>query len=328
MIGSQRSLTAVQLSRNTLAEVAEAKAPLREAALESFRRRNAVLDAIFYDIGKISIEEARAISPWLAKEGAILIVPPTGQGAVQLCADTEDFFARGGSGIRILTVAGVGSSALGSAAFARNVADACGQPAAAVVSGYGLADLITEAAGGWFWFGGLNRLRHQFEELDALTRGSWSDSPVLHLPEFRVPLERISLDTRTVCELLADRRADFSLLTGHSKGNLVISEALYELEELQGIRAAAVAADIWVVTVSAAIAIPVRFRNVVDVIGDIDWFGALNSTPGVDVEKKCHLSWHHTNTELWFHLPVTQVFSELLRARRIVLDTRREPVRA
>ena len=63
MFGSQRSLASVQFGRNTTAEVSEARAPLREAALEAFRRRNAVLDAFFYDVGKISPDEARTISP-------------------------------------------------------------------------------------------------------------------------------------------------------------------------------------------------------------------------------------------------------------------------
>ena len=43
-----------------------------------------------------------------------------------------------------------------------------GEPVAAVVSGYGLADLATEALGGFFLFGAANSLRHGFEWLDRL----------------------------------------------------------------------------------------------------------------------------------------------------------------
>ena len=143
-------LASAQLERNTPAEVAQAKMPWREAALESWRRRNAVLDAIFYDLKVIHPQEAAALAPWLAREGALLIVPPSGAGMLRMCLDIDDFAGAGGAGTRILAVAGVGSSALGTAAFARNVADAFGEPVAAVVSGYGLADLLTEAAGGWF----------------------------------------------------------------------------------------------------------------------------------------------------------------------------------
>jgi hypothetical protein len=167
---TQRSLATAQLTRNTFKEVLESRTPFREAALESFRRRNAFLDGVFYDIGKVTHEEAVGTAPWLACEGAILIVPPSGGGSLQLCTTVDEFAAAGGRDIRILAVAGVGSSALGAAAFARNVADAFETTVAAVVSGYGLADLLTEALGGWFWFGALNRLRHQFEVLDAISR--------------------------------------------------------------------------------------------------------------------------------------------------------------
>jgi hypothetical protein len=175
MLASQRSLASVQLNRSTTAVIAKSPTPWREAALEAFRRRNAVLDTLFYDVGKVTDEEARRISPWLAKEGAILIVPPTGEGPLELCQTIEEFADKDGHSIRALAVAGVGSSALGSAAFARNVADAFHRPVAAVVSGYGLADVVTEAAGGWFWFGTLNRFRHELEPLDDLSR-RWQTS--------------------------------------------------------------------------------------------------------------------------------------------------------
>ncbi|UWU89130.1 hypothetical protein [Bradyrhizobium sp. CB1015] len=318
MLSTQRSLAAAQLGRNSLKEVVESRAPLREAALESFRRRNAVLDGIFYDIGRITHAEALKTAPWLAREGAILIVPPSDAGSLLLCNTIDDFWNAGGADVRVLAVAGVGSSAIGAAAFARNVADAFRVRVAAVVSGYGLADLLTEALGGWFWFGGLNRLRHQFEALDDMSR-------VLNRPEMlsqaSSPLElgRVSLDTRTVVALLGDRRFNFALVTGHSKGNLVISEALYELEEREAGRA--VPADkFWIVTVSAAVAMPPRYREkIIDVMGTIDGFGALNSTPGISIDKRCSFSWHHTNTDLPWHLPVTKVFRELKEERSLVV---------
>lgn len=49
----------------------------------------------------------------------------------------------------------------------RQCADGLGEP---VVSGYGVADLLTEALGGFFWFGALNSIRHVFEPLDAFTK--------------------------------------------------------------------------------------------------------------------------------------------------------------
>lgn len=306
-------LASVQLKRNTAAEVVQAKAPLREVTLEGYRRRNAVLDAIFYDVGVVTPAEAASVAPWLAREGALLIVPPSGDGALRICPDIEDFATNGGIHTRILAVAGVGSSALGTAAFARNVADAFGEPVAALVSGYGLADMLTEAAGGWFWFGALNRMRHMVEQIDDLARGnkfeiSWPAEPMSPA--------RASLDTRTLCQLLTDRRFHFGLLTGHSKGNLVISEALYALRDEHQDDALG---DLAIVTISAAIAMPPRYRNIIDVMGEVDWFGAMNSNMAISVEYRPRNAWHHTNTELNWHLPVREVMSALRRKPGISL---------
>ena len=314
-------LASVQAGRNTASEVAQAKAPWREALLEGYRRRNAVLDAIFYDIGVVTPSEAASVAPWLAREGALLVVPPSGDGALRICPNIEDFAANGGIHTRILAVAGVGSSALGTAAFARNVADAFGEPVAALVSGYGLADMLTEAAGGWFWFGTLNRIRHMLEGFDELARGNaWEfrnmESAVDASIEAVNPA-RSSLDTRTLCRVLTDPRFRFGLLVGHSKGNLVISEALYALreEERDG-----ELGDLAIVTISAAIAMPPRYRRIIDVMGEVDWFGAMNSNVAINVEYRPRNAWHHTNTELKWHLPVREVMSALRRRPGIALQ--------
>ena len=318
MLASQRSLVSAQLNRNTLTEINESPAPVREAALETFRRRNAFLDAWFYDVGKVAADEAAALSPWLAREGSILIVPPSGAGTLRLCRDIEEFASQGGRDVRALTVAGVGSSALGSAAFARNVADAFGAPVASVVSGYGLADLVTEAAGGWFWFGGLNKWRHDLEVLDEMARRA-SLSPVEETSPAAAHLGNVSLDTRRMYRLLIDPRFKFSLLSGHSKGNLVISEALFAIDNSAQASGHQPEADTWIVTVSAAIFMPPRFGKVIDVMGSIDWFGAFNSRHGIGIEKRSDWSWHHTNTELPLHLPVTATFRELAQTHGLAL---------
>lgn len=276
--------------------------------LEGCRRRNAVLDALFYDVKVISPDETRTLAPWLAHEGALLLVPPTSRGSLSVCPDIDSFAAGGGTRTRILAVAGVGSSALGTAAFARNVADALGEPVAALVSGYGLADMLAEAAGGWLWFGALNRLRHMSEGFGELLRGSAFELKHAGWPN----LAHHSCDTRTLCALLTDGRFRFGLLTGHSKGNFVISEALYALRDAH---ADEHLADIAIVTISAAIAMPPRYRNIIDVMGEADWFGMMNSNAGIGVEYRAKDAGHHTNTELRGHLPVREVMSALLRER-------------
>lgn len=315
MIRTQGSLASIQLGRNTPAEILESEAPLREAALESFRRRNAALDALFYDVRTVTPAEAHRLGPWFAREGALLLVPPTGKGALDVLHSVDDLVANGGRDARALVVAGVGSSALGSAAFARNVADAFDAPVVAVVSGYGLADLLTEAAGGWFWFRTMNGIRHRLEELDHLARAreiGTSDGSLRNVG-------RLSLDTRVVGDLIADRRLRFSLLAGHSKGNLVLSEALFEATRNERRPSGAIDGDTWVVTLSAAIHMPACFERIVDVMGAMDWFGAINSRMGVGIEMRWPNAWHHTNTELPFHLPVRAAFERLIDERRIRL---------
>ncbi|MFV0296097.1 MAG: hypothetical protein ACK5JT_08255 [Hyphomicrobiaceae bacterium] len=310
MFATQATLAATQFTRNSLEEIAESKHPFREISLEGFRRRNAILDAWFYDIGTVTPDEAAKLSPWLAREGAILIVHPSG-GPMELCGNIDAFRKAGGEHVRLLTVAGVGSSALGSAAFARNVADAFEQPTAAVVSGYGLADLASEASGGWFLFRTLNSLRHNLEHFDAIAGPQHTQAPYTSIGTVGQYVHRLSLDTRTVYELLSDKRFKFSLIAGHSKGNLVISEALFQLETLAHPGAHQPDPETFIVTVSAAIHMPSRYTRIVDVIGDVDWFGRINSQRDVDIEERCRLAWHHTNTDIPFHLPVTKTFRKL-----------------
>ncbi len=52
-----------------------------------------------------------------------------------------------------MSITGVGSSALGSVAFAWNLSVALGRPVAAIVPGYGVADVVQQALGGWYGFG-------------------------------------------------------------------------------------------------------------------------------------------------------------------------------
>ena len=111
--------------------------------------------------------------------------------------------------------------------------------------------------------------------------------------------------------ILRDPRFDLQLLTGHSKGNLVLSEALYALLRSDG-PDLPIATDTKILTVSAVIAMPPAFTDIVDVMGQWDWFGAFNSRAGIPVDVSVPQAWHHTNTELLYHLPVTETFRALL----------------
>lgn len=300
------TLSLTQFARSLSLPERLQRSPARNLALEGLRQRNLALDALFYDIKVITPEEAFYISDSLAAEGAIMLVPPSGGAAISLCETVDEFVLRGGDKVRALAVAGIGGSALGAAAFARNVADAIQGPVAVVVSGYGIADVITEAFGGLFFFGHLRGLRPFLQTLDDLAGrpkvGAHSDGSA----------SRTSLDTRTVQALLADPRLSFRLLTGHSKGNLVLSAALHDLCKQDDMRIAELAQNTKIVTIGARIAMPPAFTDVVDVMGAWDWFGEINSRPFIHADRRIPHAWHHTNTDLNGHLPVTSTLREIL----------------
>ena len=210
-----------------------------------------------------------------------------------------------------LAVAGVGSSALGAAAFARNIADALDAPVAAVVSGYGLADVLTEALGGFFLFGALNSLRHGFEKFDNVSkRASLAERSIATIDG----AASLSEDTATVVGLLEDKRFSAKLLVGHSKGNLVISEALYAIQARSQAKANALARRYDIVTISAKIGMPDIFPRVIDVMGQWDGFGALNSRPDIPADIVVPHAWHSTNREFPFAmgLDVRQAFKTVM----------------
>lgn len=275
----------------------------RTSVLGSVQRRNATLDAVFYDVGCITEEELPSLAFWLAREGALLIVPQAGQGQLKVCLDKEDFLKKGGQKVKALAVAGVGSSALGAAAFARNIADALEGPVAAIVSGYGLSDAMTEALGGFFWFGTLNSVRHTFEGFDRITKLFTQSEP--SIPESKRESEwtRLSKDTATLIDLLSDARFKTPYLVGHSKGNLVISEALYTLENRGDLDK--LTKNTRIITISAKIGMPMSFKGrVVDIMGQWDTFGAMNSRSDIPTDLIVTGAWHSTNPDFPFGMGI------------------------
>ncbi len=286
-------------------------APLR-AALLWLEGRNAALDAAFYNIEAIPADDVARLAAWEAPEGAMLLVPPSGKGTVALFSEIQAFLDAGGGEAKALAVAGVGSSAIGSAAFARDIADALGGPVAAVVSGYGLSDALTEALGGFYWFGALNSLRHGFEGLDRLARTlSIRSSPLTSLEADS--FLRLSKDTATLIALFEAPAFQVPLLIGHSKGNLVLSEALYALRKQE--KLGPVAARTQIVTFSAKVGMPAEFiGKVFDVMGQFDSFGALNSRPDIKADFLVPGAGHSTNPKApWgTGIDVTKVLGTIL----------------
>ena len=83
----------------------------------------------------------------------------------------SNFMRAEGRSIKAIVLAGVGSSVLGTAALARNVADYTGWDVAGIVTGYGMSDVVLEGLGGWFYYGGIDRLQFTVDQLVGRTFG-------------------------------------------------------------------------------------------------------------------------------------------------------------
>ncbi len=284
---------------------------MRNAALEPWRLRNAGIDALYYDVKALTSDENFYISDSIASEGLIMIVPPTGGGMLTLCDSVEEFSLRGGRDVRAMAVAGIGGSAIGAAAFARNVADAIDAPVAAVVSGYGLGDIVNEAIGGAFLFGWLGHVRSNLEVIDDVV-GRPKLGAYGKRDEDADANRRTGLDADTVATLLSDPALSFTLITGHSRGNRVIADALYALKASDPGRIETLANTARIVTFGGRIKMPEAFREVIDVVGELDWFGEMNSRPKIAADIKVPFCGHSTNTDMPTALQVTKILGEIV----------------
>ena len=269
---------------------------------------NAVLDEFYYDTSALSDEERTALLEGVHREGTILIVPPKGAGSIVSVAGPSEL-RNLAQPPRIYSISGVGSSDLGAAALARNVADALEQPVAAIVSGYGAADLVSEAMGGWFF--GMQNLWHRL--IDDYFR--WCDcmvaaSMTMVGQDFHETFDyhrSVSRDDEMLVDILSDPSLPVDLLVGHSKGALAIAESLYELERL-GWRPEPF--DPSVVTFGAVVSLPPRIHCKRQFLGSWDWLGGINSRVGVDRTLVAH-GGHHLNTELPGHLDLVEILRSL-----------------
>jgi hypothetical protein len=114
-----------------------------ESAVLQLPAENAVIDNFFYDTASLTIEEKAKLAPLVDREGSIIVVPPSNSNRqIRHYKSPLRFMNKEGPTICAIAVAGVGSSALGTAALARNIADALNTDVAGIVTGYGLSDVM------------------------------------------------------------------------------------------------------------------------------------------------------------------------------------------
>lgn len=288
------------------------------------RLRNTALDAVFYDVGSLTALEMTQLLFLNAQKGSVIVVSPTqAKNPIRYYQRALRFIAREGDRIRAISVAGVGSSVIGAAALARNVADALDEEVAAIVTGYGVADVLNEALGGAFVYGLSDAIRRASEDMLQWLVKPMSKTPPLRgeltipsdlldpsSPGFGLPGDE---DTTTLADILLSHPKKLDLLVGHSKGSLIIDAALEDYVSGMEGDASPLYHRLKVVTLGAVSDIPDRFP-VAQYLGGLDWFGGLNSRPDL-LRTNLPGALHHLNRQLPYHVDAIEVLRAFRSAR-------------
>lgn len=250
-------------------------------------------------------------------EGVILVIDSHRAPFVQRYSDVKEFLAAivptPGDGsaesatarpVEIISVTGVGSSALGSAAFAWNISESLRRPVAAIVPGYGLADIVPQALGGWFGFGVHDFVRRCAQQflLQAMpqvaTIGRHLSSTILGEQAFQSGTPESDVLHQILLQAPQIKR-----LYGHSKGALCIQNAVRGLP--------AERYDSLHVTTFGCVVQEETAADYNQIMGDIDALGQLNSWG--NWPEQWIKSWHSTNTMLPLTMPIADLVKKDVR---------------
>lgn len=303
--------------------------------LAGLKQRNELFDTLFYDVDALSQAEKDALSPMAEQESSLIVVPPTGANREIAHFYGLDAFLEGKDssgtplkdGLRIVALAGVGSSVLGTAALARNVADVYGEDVLGIVTGYGAADMLEEAMGGWFFYGAIDQADHMMRKTaqfwqetaqawrEMLTpqskqmraRGLAAPAPT----EIKTPHHRKRYtDVEELIRMLEEGHLpQLEMLVGHSKGSLLIDFAVETLVDSDSVNKDAYFDKLKLVTFGAVTDLPSQFEHRYQFIGSLDSFGGMNSRLDVPHET-VDGAWHHLNEKLPFHMPLKKVLAQ------------------
>jgi hypothetical protein len=299
----------------------ELQQPFVEPLLRMFRFTNTALDSLFYDV--------EALRSSLLAKGTLIDTSPATRSAshpfdsLDLSALTnpsgsimvvdanvapyirppfhEMFqffdFANGpdGAALHTLAITGVGSSAYGAVAFAWDVSTALGEPVAAVVPGYGLADVVPQALGGWFGFeayDALQTLTQSFlarfaPSLALIGKDLARTTPGHAHASTGAPVFRHGSAASDDVHAILQQVPRITRVIGHSKGALAIENALRSLPAERTERLA-------VITFGCVISEQLVRTKYAQYLGWLDTLGILNSWWHVPESRP--LAHHSTNT--------------------------------
>lgn len=244
-------------------------------------------------------------------EGAILGVDAKNSPHIRRFYNVNAFLDKDTGGVPLveaISVSGVGSSALGSAALAWNVSTALGQPVAAIVPGYGLADVIQQALGGWFGFEMYYWLKQPLQTWLAYTtpdaacigRHLLATTPGhITAPGTDTPVFQRGSGSSDVLHAILKKSEHINTLVGHSKGALVIENAILGIGPEHQAR-------LHLVTFGCVVRELASVGRYDQFLGSQDGLGILNS--GGNRPEHPVPDWHSTNTRL----PATMAVSELV----------------
>ena len=256
-------------------------------ALEMCRTFNSALDLAFYDVPTMTAElRARGATPIdldaLANpEGALLVVDAARAPFIRRFEALPVFLSwrdEAEAAPTTVSITGVGSSALGSAAMAWDLSKALAAPVLAIVPGYGVADALLQGLGGWFGFGLYDALQTKSRLQNALAvvnpelatvgrklLNSLPDTPHIH----GAPVFRTGSGSSDVLHALMGE-IEIACVVGHSKGALSIANALRSLppDETKGLR---------IVTLGCPIPEELAGATYHQYLGLFDALGAANS---------------------------------------------------
>ena len=299
----------------------ELQQPFVEPLLRMFRFTNTALDVLFYDVEALRLSllakntlihtslAARSVShPFdfldltalTNPSGSIIVVDSNSAPYIRPpFREMSQFFdyANGpdGAALHTLAITGVGSSAYGAVAFAWDISTALGEPVAAVVPGYGLADVVPQALGGWFGFEVYDALQTATQSFLARFAPSLAligkdlarTTPGHACASTGAPVFRHGSAASDDVHAILQEVPGITRVIGHSKGALAIENALRSLPAERTERLAAI-------TFGCVISEQLTQTKYTQYLGWFDTFGILNSWWHVPEFRP--LSHHSTNT--------------------------------
>ena len=337
-IASPKQPTLPDLSPANLA-LFELQKPFVEPALKLCRAFNTALDVLFYDVNRLESELAargRTIDTGLRLNSQKVPNPKQvldltaltnpGGSVIVVDADLAPYvsapfidmkrfldFANGpdGCGLHTLTITGVGSSAFGSVAFAWDVSAALGEPVAAVVPGYGVADLVPQALGGWFGFEMNDAIQsltqtllaHFAPSLASIGKELALSTPGRVHAKTGAPVFRKGSAGSDDVHAILEQVPGITRLVGHSKGALAIENAVRSLSKARQQQ------PMDILTFGCVISEPFPHYRYFQSLGLIDGLGLLNSSG--HRPESWFAATHTTNTVDPFSMKVGQIVGDL-----------------